>query len=99
MCVCDSGQGKLVSWVYFELKLAELFVSSEHIQMLFELSLCLRDFFFHGISTPLPPSHYFETALQREIFLLAISLAKQAMIEGWQQTFTVYFMFVHDFTK
>ena len=28
------------------MKLAELCVSSEHIQMLFELSLCLRDFFF-----------------------------------------------------
>ena len=30
---------------------------------------------------------------------VAISLAKQAMIEGWQQSFTVYFMFVHDFMK
>lgn len=46
-CMCGYGQGKLVSWVYFELKLAELFVSSEpYTEMLFELSLCLRDFFF-----------------------------------------------------
>lgn len=37
-----------VNWsLGFELKLAELFVSSEpYTEMLFELSLCLRDFFF-----------------------------------------------------
>lgn len=46
--------------------------------MLFELSLCLRDFFFHGISTPLPPGHYFETVLQKELSLLASSLSKQS---------------------
>lgn len=68
-----------MSWVYVELKLADLFVSSEHTQMLFELSLCLRDvFFFFHISIPLPPSHYFEIVLQGEIFPLAASLVKQS---------------------
>lgn len=46
-----------VNWSlgFFELKLAELFISFKPYPDAFELSLCWRAFFFHGISIPLPP--------------------------------------------
>lgn len=62
--VCSQGQGKLVSGVSFELKLAELFISFKPYTDAFELSLCWRAFFFFVVSAHhFLPSHCFEQVL------------------------------------
>lgn len=87
-CVYSYVQGKLVSWVYLELKLAELFVSSEPYTDTFWTIFVFEGFFFHGISTPLPPSHYFEQFFRGRYSCWPPAQPSKAMIEGWQQTFT-----------
>lgn len=61
--VCSQGQGKLVSGVSFELKLAELFISFKPYTDAFELSLCWRAFFFVVSAHHFLPSHCFEQVL------------------------------------